>query len=101
MDTHTAVAAAVYKKYKEETKDDTKTVIVSTASPYKFARAVMTSINAQYDKKTDFELLDELQVVSKVKQPRAIEDIKNAPIVHDTVCEVNEMETVVKNFLKK
>ena len=101
MDTHTAVAAAVYKKYKEETKDDTKTVIVSTASPYKFARAVMTSINAQYDKKSDFELLDELEIVSKVKQPRAIEEIKNAPIVHDTVCEVNEMESVVKKFLEK
>ena len=41
MDTHTAVAACAYEKYKAETGDETKTVIASTASPYKFTRSVM------------------------------------------------------------
>ena len=42
IDTHTAVAAGVYAKYKADTNDtDTKTVIASTASPFKFTRSVM------------------------------------------------------------
>ena len=45
MDTHTAVAATVYKAYREDSKDDRKTVIASTASPYKFAGSVMSAID--------------------------------------------------------
>lgn len=57
IDTHTAVAAAVYKKYEKETDDKTKTVIASTASPYKFTRSVMNAIDPSYDSKTDSNLL--------------------------------------------
>lgn len=45
MDTHTAVAAYVCKKYREESKDTKKCLVASTASPYKFARSVMTAID--------------------------------------------------------
>ena len=31
---------------------------------------------------------------------QAIEDIRSAPVLHKTVCEIEEMETVVRNFLK-
>ena len=48
MDTHTAVAATVYKAYREDSKDDRKTVIASTASPYKFAGSVMSAIDPKY-----------------------------------------------------
>lgn len=99
MDTHTAVAAAVYKKYRGETKDAAKTVIVSTASPYKFTRSVMTAIDEKYDSKADFELVDELAALSGVNVPKAIEDIRTAPVRHTRVCEVNEMQAVVKEFL--
>ncbi len=99
LDTHTAVAAAVYKKYREETKDETKTVIASTASPYKFTRSVMTAIDEKYAGKEDFELVDELAALSGVKAPRAIEEIRTAPVRHKTVCEVSEMQAVVKEFL--
>lgn len=99
IDTHTAVAAAVYKKYQKETGDTAKTVIASTASPYKFTRSVMTAIDKKYDSKPDFELVDELAALSKVKVPQAIEDIRTAPVLHKTICEVGEMESVVKKFL--
>lgn len=99
MDTHTAVAAAVYKKYKAETGDNTKTVIASTASPYKFTRSVMTAIDEKYNSQPDFELVDELEKLSGVKVPQAIEDIRTAPVLHKTVCEVEEMQSVVKGFL--
>ncbi len=99
MDTHTAVAAAVYKKYRTETGDIAKTVIASTASPYKFTRSVMAAIDEKYSSRPDFELVDELEKLSKVKVPQAIEEIRTAPVLHQTVCEVNEMQSVVKKFL--
>lgn len=99
VDTHTSVAATVYEKYKKETGDETKTVIASTASPYKFTRSVMDAIDSKYASMTDFELVDELYRISGVKIPKAIEDIRTAPVLHDTVCEVNEMCDNVKRIL--
>ncbi len=100
IDTHTAVAAGVYHKYKSETKDtETKTVIASTASPFKFTRSVMDAIDKKYDSMSDFELVDELSRIGNVAVPQAIEDIRSAAVLHDTVCEVDEMPAVVKKFL--
>lgn len=100
IDTHTAVAAGVYHKYKAETKDtETKTVIASTASPFKFTRSVMDAIDKKYDSMSDFELVDELSRIGNVAVPQAIEDIRSAAVLHDTVCEVEEMPAVVKKFL--
>ena len=99
IDTHTAVASKVYDKYKSETGDETVTLIASTASPYKFTRSVLTAIDPAYDAKGDFELVDELEKLSGVKVPNAVEEIRNAEIIHKTVCEKEEMESVVKNFL--
>lgn len=99
MDTHTAVAASVYDKYVKETGDTTPTVIASTASPYKFTRSVMNAINSDYDKQSDFELVDELNKISGVKVPQAIEDIRQAEVRHDIVCDKEDMLTEVKKFL--
>ena len=100
IDTHTAVAAGVYDKYKAATGDiETKTVIASTASPFKFTRSVMDAIDEKYDSMTDFELVDELSKIGNVAVPQAIEEIRTAEVLHDTVCEVEEMPQVVKKFL--
>ena len=100
MDTHTAVAAVEYDKYKAATGDDkTPTVIASTASPYKFTRSVMDAIDPAYDAEDDFELVDELNKVSKTAIPKAIEEIRTAPVLHDTVCETAAMEDEVKKIL--
>ena len=100
MDTHTAVAAVAYDKYKAATGDDkTPTVIASTASPYKFTRSVMDAIDPAYDAEDDFELVDELNKVSKTVVPKAIEEIRTAPVLHDTVCETAAMEDEVKKIL--
>ena len=72
MDTHTAVASAVYHDYKEKTGDQTKTVIASTASPYKFATSVMTAIDNKYEGMDDFALIDELSKTSGTTIPKAI-----------------------------
>ena len=100
MDTHTAVAAVAYDKYKAATGDDkTPTVIASTASPYKFTRSVMDAIDPAYDAEDDFELVDELNKVSKTAIPKAIEEIRTAPVLQDTVCETAAMEDEVKKIL--
>ena len=99
IDTHTAVAAAAYDKYVNETGDDAVTVIASTASPYKFARSVMNAIDTKYDSMSDFELIDELCKISNVAVPNAIEEIRTAPVLHKTECEKDEMKQAVKAFL--
>lgn len=99
MDTHTAVAATVYKAYREDSKDDRKTVIASTASPYKFAGSVMSAIDPKYKGQDDFKLIEELQKVSGTELPNAIKEILNAEIRHNTECDVDQMEQTVKNIL--
>ena len=99
LDTHTAVAVSVFDKYKEETTDDTPTIIASTASPYKFTRSVVTAIDPSLAEMGDFELVDKLEEISQVTVPNAVNEIRTAPVVHDTVCDKEEMEAVVKKFL--
>ena len=99
IDPHTAVAACVYRKYKEQTKDKTKTIIASTASPYKFTRSVMGAIDKGFDGLEDFALADKLSELSGVTIPEAIEGIRMAPVLHDTVCEKDQMADVVKKYL--
>ncbi len=99
LDTHTAVASAVYQKYVADTKDKTVTVIASTASPFKFTRSVMNAIDSKYDTMSDFELVDELARIGNLNIPKAIDEIRTAPVVHDNVCDKTEMKAIVKQFL--
>ena len=100
IDTHTAVAAALYHKYRQDTGDNTKTVLASTASPFKFTRSVMNAIDAKYDTMGDFELVDELSKLANVTVPKAIEEIRTAPVLHTTVCDKEDMKSVVMRFLE-
>lgn len=99
IDTHTAVAAKVCKSYMEASKDTKKTVIASTASPYKFARSVMTAIDDKYDALEEFDLIDSLEVVSNVDIPNAVEEIRNAKVLHTRECDADKMEETVKEIL--
>lgn len=96
IDTHTAVAAASYDKYVKATGDTTKTVIASTASPFKFSRSVMKAIDKKFENEEDFTLIDILSKTANVDIPEAINEIRNANIVHNTVCEISEMKDLVK-----
>lgn len=99
MDTHTAVASAVYHDYKEKTGDTTKTIIASTASPYKFVTSVMGAIDDKYKGMDDFALIDELCKTSGVAISKAVEEIRTAPVLHDTVCETADMQKTVEKIL--
>jgi threonine synthase len=97
IDPHTAVAGAVYEEYRKNSGDTKNCVIASTASPYKFPEAVLKALGVEA---AGEELTDKLNEVSKVDLPRAITELKNAEILHDTVCEKDEMKEQVRAFLK-
>lgn len=99
IDTHTAVAASVCYQYKKETGDDTFTVVVSTASPYKFTRSVMEALGQETDGEDDFVLADRLSRYSGTKVPKAVEEIRNAPVRHMGVCDKEKMRQTVSDIL--
>ena len=101
IDTHTGVAAAVYEQYKEKTGDTTKTIIASTASPYKFSESVMEAVLGKKEDADEFVLIDEMERISGVRIPRAIEEIRNAKILHNRQCKPEEMEETVKETFSK
>ena len=101
IDTHTGVAATVYNAYKAETGDQTKTVIASTASPYKFSHSVLEAIKGKsaVEGKDEFAVVDELSEVSGTPVPKAVEELRSAVIRHNTECDVDKMGETVKNIL--
>jgi threonine synthase len=99
IDTHTAVAAGVYRKYVRDTNDTTPAVIASTASPYKFTRSVMEALGEGHEEMDDFGLVDELSRISGTQVPKAVEEIRTAPVLHDRVVDAVDMPQTVKNIL--
>jgi len=94
LDTHTAVAAGVYEKYKK-TGDKTKAVIVSTASPYKFPEDVLRSLGEDVTGLGVFDIAQRLSEVSKTPVPRQISALKAKPVRHTRVVEKDELKKAV------
>jgi threonine synthase len=99
IDPHTAVAYAVCKKYIKETGDKTKTVIVATASAFKFTKSVMESIDNRYKKFDDFELIEKMSDLAQVPIPPGIRGIEKKSIRHKMVCEKGEMRIKITEIL--
>lgn len=78
-DTHTAVAVKVYEDYKKATGDTTKTVIASTASPYKFSKAVLEAVQNGKSDLDEYDMIDKLAELSNMPVPSALADLKNKP----------------------
>lgn len=97
-DTHTAVALSVYKKYVEETGDDTLTVIASTASPYKFSKSVLSAISDNIPD-GEFETVEALKEKTNVSVPKPIEDLRNAKVRFSDVIEKDGLENAVISSL--
>lgn len=101
MDTHTAVAKSVYDKYVEKTGDVTKTIIASTASPFKFNQSVLIALeDCNYVAgKDEFTLLEELSKKGNMQIPKSLAELKNKSINFETVCDKDEMRQIVSDFL--
>ena len=101
IDTHTAVAKAVYDDYRESTGDESKTVIASTASPFKFNQSVLIALKGYefVTGKDEFALLDDLSDISGLDIPASLSELKNKMKLFGTVCEKEQMDEVVNDFL--
>ena len=100
MDTHTAVGYSVLQKYREETGDGTPALLASTASPFKFNQAVLEALGRDISGKDEFTLLDELSAVSGQPVPAKLAELKSLPELHGDVCEKQEMDRALLQFLK-
>jgi threonine synthase len=102
LDTHTAVAVDVYDKYVITTGDLTPSVVLSTASPFKFNTSVCKALFGaeKIADKSEFELLELLSKECNLPIPAGLKDLNEKTVLHNTVCEKYEMKTVVtKNLL--
>ena len=97
-DPHTAVASAVYQKYRTATGDETTTVIASTASPYKFPVVAVEAVTGQTGL-SDFEALPKLHELSGVAVPPAVDGLENAQVRHKTTVAADQMQAAVESYL--
>ena len=96
MDTHTAVAYKVLRDYRTETGDKTPTVVVSTASPFKFAADVADALGG----KADGDPLAALTDRTGIPVPKPLAGLDTRPVRFPEVTEKADMRSVVSNFLK-
>ncbi|MFU0833118.1 MAG: Threonine synthase [Oscillospiraceae bacterium] len=98
-DPHTAVAAHVYQNYRTETGDETPTVVVSTASPYKFAPEVLKALEEKAPADDEFEAVKHLSSLTDTRIPRPIAALESKPIRFSSACKKEEMGAAVLKIL--
>lgn len=98
-DTHTAVAVKVYEDYKKATGDATKTIIASTASPYKFSAAVLEALEGENADMDEYAKVDRIAALSKLPVPAALADLKNKPQrFNDVIEKADQKQYVLRNL---
>ncbi|WP_160680213.1 threonine synthase [Clostridium sp. C8-1-8] len=100
LDTHTAVAYNVFKKYINATKDEAVTVIASTASPFKFPRSVNEALSFENSSASDFDMVEKLSKKFNIRIPKGIDNLESRPIIHKATCYKESMKNVIEEFLK-
>ena len=100
-DTHTAVAYKVYEDYKKATGDNTKTVIASTANPYKFGYAVYDAVGGNEECADEFDLIAKLEKLTGTQCPKALSDTKNKAIRFTGSVTKEDMPSAVLDFVKE
>ena len=101
MDTHTAVAWRALEKYRFLTSDETYTIVLSTASPYKFADSVLEALDDKEQPKGEpFALLHKLNEETGVEIPPRMLALEELPVLHSEVIPSDKMElAVMKNLV--
>ena len=96
-DTHTAVAVHAAKEYATEYKPVDKMLVVSTASPYKFAADVLLSISGERPE-DDLMALEALEKCTGISIPSPLAAILSKTAIHKTVIDREEMKSAVAEF---
>lgn len=101
MDTHTGVAYKVYNDYKEATGDTTKTIIASTANPYKFGKAVYEAVGGETEGLDEFTIIEKLEEKTGTKMPAPLAATKTKPVRFTGSVEKSDMAAEVMKNLGK
>jgi threonine synthase len=97
MDPHTATCIKAYEELK---KTDAKMVIYSTAQWTKFSATVLNAINEDNKKYDDKTALESISKKCNIEVPKSINDLFSAPILHDTVIDIENLEEEIVKFLR-
>lgn len=100
VDTHTAVAISVAEKYRKKTNDYSPMLVASTASPFKFTTSVLNALGKSAENLDDFAQLDELGFLSRRRVPKNLDNLNRAKILHENVCDKEEMTEQVLKFVE-
>ena len=98
VDTHTAVAMMVTGKYRKNTRDMSPVMLASTASPFKFTNAVLKALGENIDGTNDFIQLDKLSQITKKAVPKNLAALGTAKVLHENICNKDEMAECVLKF---
>lgn len=99
LDTHSAVAVKVYEDYKAATGDTTKTVIASTASPYKFSASVLEAIEGKKSDLDEYDMIDKLHELSGYDIPESLAALRTKPVRFSKVISKDEQKNYVLSEL--
>ena len=98
-DTHTAVAVNAYEQYVSKTGDTRPVLIASTASPYKFAKSVLSALTSEIPE-SEFDTVDALSKLTCTTVPTPLAELKNATARFKDIYDKNDMYVAVSNCLK-
>jgi threonine synthase len=98
-DTHTAVALGVYNDYVVKTGDKTKTLIASTANPYKFAGSILNALTGDAKDQDEFAQLEALKALTGMAIPKQIAALNNKAVRFENVCDIDGMSDAVLAML--
>ena len=99
IDTHTAVAAKVLEDYRRESRDETPSIFVSTASPYKFCDSVLSAIG-ETPVENSLDRIGQLQSVTGAAVPERLAALRGKAVRFTNVTEKDDMAAAVKAFLQ-
>ena len=100
VDPHTAVALKVLSNYRRDTRDMTPIIVASTASAFKFTNSVLKAIGEKIEK-NELKQLENLEIITKRKIPKNLAKLSEMKILHEEICEKDEMSEKVIKFAEK
>ena len=97
LDPHTAVAYKGMLDFQKVNKNNYKTIVLSTASPYKFMDTVLNSISSSTS--DEFTMMEECEQLTKVSIPNNLKNLREKANLHNTNVEISEMKNAILNIL--
>ena len=98
MDTHTAVAYSVYAQLKAKGLITAPAVVLSTASPFKFAPAMLKALG-EYANESGFDAADKLSALTGLAIPAGLGGIRELSVLHTDVIDPAEMGAYIHSVL--